>query len=101
MTRSLDERLRRLEQRKRATEHAGSPLDRAKFDLAMDLIFVALDGRCLRHASPDFEAEMAAQGRAIPAPFRPVAPWEPMPPAHWTDAERAYFDELAQAATRI
>ncbi len=104
---AIELRLRKLEARRAvvaAERHP--PIARAKYDLALDLIFCAVEGRPLGMpiSGAAFEAEMAAQGRAIPVPAKwgeRCPPWEPQCPADWSEIERAYFAELAAEINRL
>ncbi|OIQ84977.1 hypothetical protein GALL_331700 [mine drainage metagenome] len=104
---ALELRLRKLEARRAVVAAQWRPpIERAKYDLALDLIFCAIEGRALGMtvSGAAFEAEMAAQGRAIPVPAKwgdRCPPWEPQCPADWNEAERSYFAELVKAVKTL
>ena len=104
---ALELRLRKLEARRAVVAAQWRPpIDRAKYDLALDLIFCAIEGRAagMPVSGAAFGAEMAAQGRAIPVPVKwgdRCPPWEPECPADWSDTERAYFAELVAAVKKL
>ncbi|NNM66238.1 MAG: hypothetical protein HKL99_16815 [Burkholderiales bacterium] len=94
MSRSLEVRLERLEQR-RKPERFEPEIGRARFDLALDIILCARSGRHIAAVSPDFERVITEQGHpeAMGRCWR-FTPWEPQPPADWSSQERAYFHAL-------